>query len=216
VEGASDRLLDIFRVRQYFNAITAARQLVELARQDTRFLDAARRALLPLPFETWPLHHGPVFPARSRERLSRLHGRRVAVIASGGSGATAAVIGVMRALEEVGVKPALMSLCSGSAFFGLPVAAGQAALVPRYGAATGRAPGSVIAPNPAMGDGASARRKLDRILGTLEQLNLRGTETMPARLRTELEVLGIGAASKPDFTVLIDHVLELQEELLHA
>lgn len=65
-----------------------------------------------------------------------------------------------------------------------------------------------------MGDRDSARRKLDRILDTLEQLNLRLAETMPARLRTDLEVLGIGAASKPDFTVLIDHVLELQEELL--
>ena len=38
-------------------------------------------------------------------------------------------------LEEVAlVKPALMSLCSGSAFFGLPVAAGQAPeSVPQYG-----------------------------------------------------------------------------------
>jgi hypothetical protein len=35
-------------------------------------------------------------------------------------------------------------------------------------------------------------------------------------LRTELEVLGVGAASKPDFMVLIDYVLELQEELLVA
>jgi hypothetical protein len=34
------------------------------------------------------------------------------------------VIGVMQALDELGVKPALMSLCSGSAFFGLPLAPG--------------------------------------------------------------------------------------------
>jgi hypothetical protein len=67
--------------------------------------------------------HGPVFPAAKRRWLRALSGRRIAVVASGGSGATAAVIGAMQAPDELGVKPALMSLCSGSAFFGLPLAA---------------------------------------------------------------------------------------------
>ncbi len=45
-------------------------------------------------------------------------------MATGGSGALASVVGAARALEEAGVRPAVISLCSGSALFGFPVAAG--------------------------------------------------------------------------------------------
>ena len=45
-------------------------------------------------------------------------------MATGGSGALASVVGVARALKEAGVRPAVISLCSGSALFGFPVAAG--------------------------------------------------------------------------------------------
>jgi NTE family protein len=53
-----------------------------------------------------------------------LAGRRVALMATGGSGALASVVGVARALEEAGVRPATISTCSGSALFGFPLAAG--------------------------------------------------------------------------------------------
>jgi len=124
-EGLSDRLLDIFRMRQYFNAIVTARQLGELARQDARFVEQVRRALFPFPGEKWPVHRGPVFTPSGRRRRHRWAGKRVAVAASGGSGAAAAVVGVVQALGEAGVEPALLSLCSGSAFFGLAIAAGR-------------------------------------------------------------------------------------------
>jgi NTE family protein len=45
-------------------------------------------------------------------------------MATGGSGAMASIVGAARALEEAGLTPAVISLCSGSAMFGFPIAAG--------------------------------------------------------------------------------------------
>ncbi len=47
------------------------------------------------------------------------------VVATGGSGALASVVGVVRALEESGVTPSAYGLCSGSTMFGMPLAAGM-------------------------------------------------------------------------------------------
>jgi NTE family protein len=49
------------------------------------------------------------------------------VASSGGSGALASLIGVARAFEETGVTVGCWSLCSGSALFGFPLAAGLSA-----------------------------------------------------------------------------------------
>ena len=122
--------LDILRIRQYFNAITMTRELVAGVRRDAAFLDAVRHSLLPLPFE----HRGTTErrpfdgeePAVPRA-LRRLRGSRVAVVASGGSGALSSIVGVARALEDAGVRPSVYSLCSGSALFGFPLAAGMRA-----------------------------------------------------------------------------------------
>jgi NTE family protein len=117
-------LLDIFRMRQYFDLITRARQWAEGLHEDAGLLADLRRALLPLPTESsaaptrWP------FPAVDSYALPWLDGRRLGVVATGGSGALASVVGVARALEEAGVTPAVYSLCSGSALFGFPLAAG--------------------------------------------------------------------------------------------
>jgi NTE family protein len=46
------------------------------------------------------------------------------LLATGGSGALASVVGAGRALEQAGIVPAVISLCSGSALFGFPLAAG--------------------------------------------------------------------------------------------
>jgi NTE family protein len=121
-------VLDIFRLRQYFNAVTRARELAAGAFDDAGFLADARRALLPLPFEgrrrrvpTSP------FPPRDVRPLRRLAGQRVAIAATGGSGALASVVGVARAFEERAVTPAAISVCSGSAMFGFPLGAGMPA-----------------------------------------------------------------------------------------
>jgi len=116
--------LDVFRLRQYFNVITAAREWVGGIREDAGLLGDARRATFTLPGERpRPVELQP-FPAPQPFRADWLDGRRLALMATGGSGALASVVGAARALEEAGVRPAVISLCSGSALFGFPVAAG--------------------------------------------------------------------------------------------
>jgi NTE family protein len=49
------------------------------------------------------------------------------VVATGGSGAMSALVGVLRACEEADIRPASISVSSGSALFGFPFAAGLSA-----------------------------------------------------------------------------------------
>lgn len=117
-------VLDVFRLRQYFNVITRLREVGQGIRADAGLLSDARRALVTLPFDrAEPVERHP-FPPMSRDAVDGLAGRRVALIATGGSGALASVVGAARAFEEAGVAPSVISLCSGSALFGFPIAAG--------------------------------------------------------------------------------------------
>ncbi len=116
--------LDVFQLRALLTAVAHARELAAGAVVDADFLLAARRAFLPLPFDRPRAVHTEPFPPEPADVDSDLAGRRVAVVASGGSGALACVVGVARALEEAGARPSLYSLCSGSALFGFPLAAG--------------------------------------------------------------------------------------------
>jgi NTE family protein len=115
-------VLDVFRMRQYFNVIVGVRDTASGIRDDARFLDDARRALVSLPFDAWPDPISP-FPAVELPATSAAR-PRIALLATGGSGALASVVGVARAFEELGRTPSLISLCSGSALFGFPIAAG--------------------------------------------------------------------------------------------
>ena len=119
-------LVDIGRVAQYFRNGERVREVVANPREDLRFLDQLRRAALPLPTDRRPTVSQP-FPAFRERELPALHGRRVAVIASGGSGVLGSVLGVARVLEEAGVSPVAYGVCSGSAMFGIPLAAGLSA-----------------------------------------------------------------------------------------
>lgn len=117
-------LIDILRIRQYFVHAVRAEMLLQSTRADVWYVDRMRRGLLPLPID----RPGPIvdpFPPPQDRHLPALEGRRVAVIATGGSGALASVVGVARALEEAGVEPVGYGLCSGSAMFGVPLAAGM-------------------------------------------------------------------------------------------
>jgi NTE family protein len=116
--------LDIFRLRQYFNVITRTREVWQGIRDDAGFLEDVRRALLPLPLDPHRSRSTSPFGRASRFEVSGLSGRRVALIATGGSGALASVVGAARAFEEAGLAPSVISLCSGSALFGFPIAAG--------------------------------------------------------------------------------------------
>lgn len=119
-------LLDAMRIRQYFNAITMTREVVGGIRDDAGFVIALRRAILPLPFERARRVSRAPFPPLRRHPLEHFAGRRVALLATGGSGALASVVGAARALEEADIQPSCISLCSGSALFGFPLAAGRA------------------------------------------------------------------------------------------
>ena len=124
-EGVLGSVLDVFRLRQYFDVVVRLRDVIEGVRDDAGFLNDARRALVPLPFDAWP---DPVSPFPPVELPAmRAAQPRIALLATGGSGALASVVGVARAMEERGQAPCLISLCSGSALFGFPIAAGVSA-----------------------------------------------------------------------------------------
>lgn len=118
-------LVDVFRMRQYFDAITVARQLAAGAFDDAGFLFDLRRALLPLPFEgREPAPAAVPFSPQPVRPLEGLSGRRVAIVTTGGSGALASLVGVARAFEERGITPAAISACSGAALFAYPLGLG--------------------------------------------------------------------------------------------
>ncbi len=119
--------LDVFRLRQYFNVITRTREFIDGVREDAGLLDDARRALVTLPFERRREPDLHPFPPAQQMETADLRQRRLALVATGGSGALASVVGAARALEEAGIRPAVISLCSGSALFGFPIAAGKSA-----------------------------------------------------------------------------------------
>ncbi len=122
--GLLGELIDVFRVREYFGVATQLRDLARRAGEDATFLAQVRRAMLPLPGE-WPGPpprldwHGPA------RRLGRSPGR-LAIAATGGSGALASLIGVVKACDELGTPPSVMSFASGAALFAFPMAAGKA------------------------------------------------------------------------------------------
>jgi NTE family protein len=115
--------LDLQRVRQYLNHAVRAQSIGVALRQDRIFLDQLRRGFIPLPGDRPAAPINP-FPDAEQQRSPRLAERRIAVIATGGSGAQASVIGVAKALECAGVTPTAYGVCSGSALFGIPLAAG--------------------------------------------------------------------------------------------
>ena len=117
-----DALVDVFQVRQYFNLLLGATDLADRMLRDAGFVDEVRRAVVTLPFDRRP--KVPVsFPPAERHLPGPGSGR-LGLVATGGSGALATIIGVVRALEEAGGSISVYSLCSGGALFGFPLAAG--------------------------------------------------------------------------------------------
>ncbi|MEA2422369.1 MAG: hypothetical protein QOF55_1468 [Thermoleophilaceae bacterium] len=119
--------LDPFNVKRQLERLDSLRGVASLA-TDASFLRTARRQLLPLPLidrpqqiDTGvfdPLHHRPI---------KSLQGKRIGLVASGGSGAAVALVGVARAFEEAGIEVEAISACSGSAIWGAMWAAGLSA-----------------------------------------------------------------------------------------
>jgi NTE family protein len=117
-------LVDIFRVREYFGALTNARDVARKIREDATFLAQLRRATVKLPFDSpsRPLEK-PLWPRRASH--VRLVQTRLGIVATGGSGALASLIGVVQACRELGLEPQVMSFASGAALFGFPMSAGK-------------------------------------------------------------------------------------------
>jgi NTE family protein len=119
--------IDPFNVKRVLERAGRAREELSAA-ADLGFLMNARRALLPLPIVDRPEPvPTDVLPPFARRPAPALAGKRVAVVGSGGSGACVALVGVARAFEEAGIRPAAISACSGSAVWGAMWAAGMSA-----------------------------------------------------------------------------------------
>lgn len=114
--------LDPFNVRQQLARLEDVRSLGARAISD---VTTARRALLPLPIvDRPPRAHARIFPPFRGRPIPSLRNKRVGLLLSGGSGACVAACGVARALEEAGIEPEAISVCSGSALWGSMMSAG--------------------------------------------------------------------------------------------
>jgi NTE family protein len=118
--------LDPFNLRRQLGRLNGIRSTLA---GDVSFLMTAREALLPLPVvdRRRAPSAAEVFPPLRSRPARALEGKRVGVVGSGGSGACVALVGVARAFEEAGVRPAAISACSGSALWGAMWAAGLTA-----------------------------------------------------------------------------------------
>jgi NTE family protein len=95
---------------------------------DLMFLQTLRRSFLPLPrLDQEPVLDPELFAQWRPFPVKALEGKRVGIVATGGSGATVCALGVLRACQEAGLDIAAISGCSGSAMFLAPVAAGLSA-----------------------------------------------------------------------------------------
>ncbi len=109
-------LLEPNNLRPLFTLYNGARDWLADVRQD---LSVARALWRGLVTGDRGRHAptGPVFGPAIPVWAPRLRHQRIGVVASGGSGATAAVVGVRRAFEEAGIEPVMISACSGSVLF---------------------------------------------------------------------------------------------------
>jgi NTE family protein len=115
-------VLEPNNLRLFFAATSAIGDFARETGQDARLLARVARALAPLPQAQPP--RAPVFAPREPLRVRALEGKRIGLVASGGSGATAALCGIRRALEEASLDVVALSACSGSVLFATLWAAG--------------------------------------------------------------------------------------------
>lgn len=118
------RALDPNNLRPLFDGLSIAGEVLHGLREDRQFARTVRRTLFPLPGDREVAVPANPFGPFVRHPREWLRGRRIAVVASGGSGATASVVGVQRAFEEAGVQPVALSGSSGAVLFTAPWACG--------------------------------------------------------------------------------------------
>jgi NTE family protein len=120
--------LNPFDVKQQLDRFNETRDLGQRLASDLGALRTLRRALLPLPLIDRPMRVDPkIFPKFRSRPIPSLQQKRIGLVLSGGSGGCVAACGVTRALEEAGIEPRAISVCSGSAMWGSMMAAGLSA-----------------------------------------------------------------------------------------
>jgi NTE family protein len=120
--------LNPFHMKQQLGRLNNVRDLGTRVAGDLDTLRAARRALLPLPLVDRPRRsYTKVFPPFRSRPIPSLQRRKIGLVLSGGSGSCVAACGVARALEEAGIEPQAISVCSGSAMWGSMMASGLSA-----------------------------------------------------------------------------------------
>lgn len=112
-----ERLAAPLAIKQFFHR---AADVMDLD-ADRSFARAMQLLLRP---EGPPEVEGELFPSFSPFEVPSLRGKRVGIVATGGGGAMACAVGVVRALEEAGLETVGISTCSGSAMMLAPVSAG--------------------------------------------------------------------------------------------
>lgn len=119
-----DDLIEPNNLRLIFAAQGWLGDLVRGMKDDAALLRRLLRAVTS-PDTGRPLPESdPVFPAVGPLSVPALEGKRVAIAASGGSGATSSLLGVQRAFEEANIQPVMISACSASVLFAALWAAG--------------------------------------------------------------------------------------------
>ena len=120
-------LLEPNNLRPLLAAYDAARELAADLRADAAFARTLWRALGPTRRGRRPGPAADVFGPPRPLDVPALATRRIAVVASGGSGATASLVGVRRAFEDARLEPVLITACSGSVLFAALWACGLSA-----------------------------------------------------------------------------------------
>ena len=103
------------RIVDFFEPNTLREAAADL-RRDFSFVRTLARAFGPGAARLRP-HAGAIFGKPQPLVVPELARQRIGVVASGGSGATAAVVGVRRAFEDAGLEPAVITAASGSVLF---------------------------------------------------------------------------------------------------
>ena len=110
-------LIEPNNLRLLFGAGSFFNDLVEDLREDASFLRVVARAVAPGTAKGVESLPGRIFPPLRRRSIPALDGKRIGLVASGGSGALASLCGVRRALNEAGIEVAAISACSGATLF---------------------------------------------------------------------------------------------------
>lgn len=124
------KLAGPFQIKEYFHWVSNVLDFGEDLREDLSFLRTMQRTLLPFPWlgrREWQPPLEKLLPPPRPFTVQSLAGKKIGLVATGGSGVMITALGVMRACEEAGLEIAAISACSGSAMFLAPVAAGLSA-----------------------------------------------------------------------------------------